>query len=429
MPSLTRETASEPAHDSAHDTTPDLARASDAVSERTTSRSRPHITQTGLIVVTAGVAMTFLGFAFGYVAFSVAGTLVLLATMLAAITTFSVPTLEVERVVEPRRVARGNAAHGLVSVKNAQSRPSRACTAYDRFGARSVAVDIPSLRSRRSIVVSYELPTQRRGEMIVGPLAIRRTDPLGLFVASRTVGTTASVLVEPKIFAVDPRPSGRLRHLEGPRSDKSNQGTMTFHSLREYTRGDDIRQVHWRSSARTGTLMVREHVDTSLPSTVIVLDTCTYHYNDDLFEEAVDVASSIAAASQGRNFPVRFLTTSGVAIVVRAGQRGQELRNLLSTVAADEHGSIPRTTGKVLHGHDHDTIVVVGGDIDTTDVINVSAMARRFSTPVLITLRENIGTRWNLGLHLDSNNAATILEGWQLGAPIRSTTGTPTGTQ
>ncbi len=386
-----------------------------------TKRGLPTITHTGAVALASGLAMTFLGFAFGYRAFSVAGVIIVLATMIAALSTLSVPALDVDRVIEPQRVARGNPAHGLVSVKNTASRRSRACSALETVGERSVTVDIPPLAPRRSMVVSYELATNRRGQMLVGPLAIRRQDPLGLFVASRTVGDTATVLVEPKIFAIDPRPSGRIRHLEGPRSDRSTQGTMTFHSLREYTRGDDIRQVHWRSSARTGTLMVREHVDTSLPSTVVVLDTCTYNYSRDLFEDAVDVAASVVAASQARNFPVRFLTTSGATLLVRAGQRGQELRNLLATLAPDDAGSLHRTTGHVLRGHDHDTMVVIAGAVTPADLVDVSAMARRFSTPILITLRPDSGPRWNLGLHLDGTNAATALDGWQLGPSSRST--------
>jgi uncharacterized protein (DUF58 family) len=386
-------------------------------------RGLPTITPTGIIVLSAGVAMMFLGFAFGYRAFSVAGVFVVFATIIAALSTFSAPALDVDRVIEPQRVARGNPAHGLVSVKNTKAQRSRACSAFETVGDRSVTVAIPPLGPRRSIVVSYELSTLRRGQLLVGPLAILRQDPLGLFIASRTVGSTATVLVEPKIFPLDPRPSGRLRHLEGPRSDRSTQGTMTFHSLREYTRGDDIRHVHWRSSARTGTLMVREHVDTSLPSTVVVLDTCTDHYENDTFEDAVDIAASVVAASQARNFPLRFLTTSGVTLVVRAGQRGQELRNLLATVATDVSGSLHRTTGQVLRGHDHDTIVVITGAAKPADLVDVSAMARRFSTPILITVRPGGGPRWNLGMHLDGANAEAALEGWQLGSSGLGNTG------
>jgi uncharacterized protein (DUF58 family) len=382
--------------------------------------SRPRITQTGIVVLLSGAAMGVLGVVFGYRALSVMSASILLGCLLAALSTLSVPVLDIKRVVEPQRVSRGTPAHGLVSVKNVRKRRSRACFATEQVGSRSVQVRIPALGPRRSIVVPYELATHRRGQLEVGPLVIRRQDPFGLFAASRMVGDTTTVLVEPNVMALDPRPSGRLRHLEGPRSDRSTQGTMTFHSLREYTRGDDIRQVHWRSSARTGTLMVKEHVDTSLPSTVVVLDTCADHYSDDLFEDAVDVAASVVVASQNRNFPVRLVTSSGTSLLVRAGQRGQELRNLLATVAADDRSKLDTATGLVLRGHDHDTLVVIGGELQLNDLSQVSSMARRFASPILVTLRPNGGVRWNLGLHLDGDSATSALNRWQFGTDVRS---------
>ena len=69
-----------------------------------------------------------------------------------------------------------------------------------------------------------------------------------------------------------PLPTGNTRHLEGPSSDTSPQGNITFHRLRDYVVGDDLRLVHWRSSARTGKLVVKHNVDTSQPYTVVLLD-------------------------------------------------------------------------------------------------------------------------------------------------------------
>jgi uncharacterized protein (DUF58 family) len=374
------------------------------------------ITSVGTTVLASGVSILILGYVLGYRSLSIAGVAVLLGVVIAAVSTMTVPQLDVARAIEPQRVARGNPAHGLVSVKNQQGHRSRACSAREVVGDRSVHVAIPALGRRQSIAVAYELATHRRGELLVGPLSIQRSDPFGLFEANRMVGEKVSVLVEPNIYPLDPRPAGRLRHLEGPRSDKASQGTMTFHSLREYTLGDDIRRVHWRSSARTGTLMVKEHVDTSLPSTVVVLDTNSAHYTADLFEDAVDVVASVVAASQGRNFPVRFITTSGSTLLVRAGQRGQELRDVLAAVAPDDAGAMERATGEVLRCHDHDTIVVVGGSLNLEDLVQVSSMARRFSNAILVTLRsEEQGPIWNAGTHLNGDSASNVLTRWQFG--------------
>jgi uncharacterized protein (DUF58 family) len=379
----------------------------------------PRITPIGGAVASAGVAFGALGVVFGYRGLSVAGAAIVLGVIVCAAITLWVPALEVARVVEPTRVARGNPAHGLVSVRNLRGRRSRACSAVEKVGAGSVRVEIPSLGSGRSIAVPYDLPTRRRGPLTVGPLAIHRRDPFGLWETSRSVGESVTLLVEPKVYPLDPRPAGRVRHLDGPTSDSATQGTMTFHSLREYTLGDDIRRVHWRSSARTGTLMVREHVDTSLPSTVIVLDTTAARYHGDSFEDAVDIAASVAAASQARSFPVRMVTTSGATLAVRAGQRGQELRDYLATVDVGDSGGMGRAAAEVLRGRDHDAIVVVAGDIAAADMAEVSAMSRRFATAILVTVRPEGGAIWSSGMHLDGVDAADALTRWQMSSSSR----------
>ncbi len=297
------------------------------------------LTAVGAGVVGGAIVVGGLGWIFGYTVLTGIGVAALVILVIAALTTRVVPDLTVERIIEPTTVERGQPAHGLVSVRNRTTRPTAACQARDRVidtgGGRvdeHVQVDIPRLRRGQSIAVPYQLPTTRRGVLQVGPLSIDRSDPFGLFVAQRTVGSAIDVRVEPRVIKLDPRPSGRLRHLDGPTSESASSGTLTFHSLREYTRGDDVRRVHWPSTARTGTLMVREQVDTSQPSTVIVVDVRADRYMHDDFEEAIDVAASMVAASDRLGFPIRLITTSGQTAAVRAGQHAGELRTLLSSM-------------------------------------------------------------------------------------------------
>ena len=398
----------------------------------------PSITPAGVVVASGAGAFALLGWSLGH------GALTMIAAGAAAgligswLATLSTPRLDVSRAIEPARVERGRRALGLVSVRNVGRRRSRSCTAVelitnDEPGAAAstkssvtVRVEIPALRARRSVAVPYELPTHRRGALRVGPLAITRRDPFGLWQARRPVGDAVMLLVEPRVYPIDPRRGGRARHLEGPLSDTAPRGTLTFHSLREYTPGDDIRRVHWRSSARTGTLMVREHVDTSLPSTVVVLDTRANRYRDESFEDAVDVAASVVASSQARGFPVRLVTSSGVAFVARAGQRGQDLRDFLTTVETDGDGSLRRAAVEVLRGREHDVIAVVSGDIDGADLNDVTSMTRRFASGALVTVgAATSGTRprWTVGLHLDGATAAEALARWQVTTTARSALG------
>jgi uncharacterized protein (DUF58 family) len=395
------------------------------------SRSLPTLMPAGVVIVGGAIGFLALGMALGYRSLVAIGLSGLVVTILAALTTQAAPRLDVSRAIEPLRVERGRAALGLVSVRNVGTRRSRPCLAIERVTngtARSdepatteVLVEVPDLRVGRSVAVTYELPTQRRGALQVGPLAIAQRDPFGLWEARRPIGDTVTLLVQPRIHSIGAGRGGRTRHLDGPISDMAPRGTSTFHSLREYTSGDDIRRVHWKTSARTGTLMVREHVDTGLPSRVVVLDTRTSVYAGDQFEEAVDVAASVVSAAQDRGFPVRLITSGGAVYTVRAGQRGQELRDFLTTVTTDDVGSLRRVTVEVLAGAERDQITVVSGALATGDLTELTAMTQRFAVPLLVTVRAAV--RWTAGQHLDGPTATSIFEHWSgvASAPVGKT--------
>lgn len=380
------------------------------------SRALPTLTPTGIALAGGSIVAGALGLGLGYLALSVIAAGGLAALLIGWLATFRMPQLEISREIEPLRVERGRAAMGLLIVRNPGRRRTRAATATEQLPATELAVDIPSLRGGRSTSVPYRLPTHRRGALQVGPLAVVRVDTFGLWRCRRIAGASTVLLVQPRVHAVNPRPAGRTQHVEGPTSDTAPRGTLTFHTLREYVLGDDIRRVHWKTTARTGTLMVREHVDTSLPSTVIVLDTRADRYAGDRFEDAVDVAASLVAASQRRGFPVRFVTTSGVMHLVRAGQHGQDLADFLAAVQPDDGGSMRQASIAALGGRDHDAILVIGGDVEPSDLAAITQMARRFGNKGLVTVRP-AGEQplvWPAGTHLDGPTAEAALARWRL---------------
>ena len=65
----------------------------------------------------------------------------------------------------------------------------------------------------------------------------------------------------------------RAQRWDSSTSDAAPDGTITFHTLREYVPGDDLRFIHWRSSAKLDTLLVRRNIDVSLPMTTMLLVT------------------------------------------------------------------------------------------------------------------------------------------------------------
>ncbi|MFV0307253.1 MAG: DUF58 domain-containing protein [Desertimonas sp.] len=378
----------------------------------------PTLTRNGAATAIGALVLAVTGMAFGYIALTAvaAGATAALATgWLAA---RQVPNLKVERAVEPARVQRGLSATAVVSVRNRGRRRSRSCTAVDHVGGDVMTVAVPPLPPGRTIAMTTALPTQRRGAHAIGPLTIRRQDPFGLWRSDRPVGAVATLLVEPRILPIAPRPAGRTRHVEGPLSDMAPRGTQVFHSLREYVPGDDVRRVHWRSSARLGTLMVREHIDTSLPSTAVVLDVDIDHYADshaaDGFEEAVDVAASVVAAAHAHGFPVRLVTSAGEVAASGTGQRGQQVRDLLARIQPAADADLGRAATTVLSARDHDVIVIVAGRLGLAELGPVTMMARRFASSTLVTIEPpaGAGPRWPAGDHLSGPTAVAVLRRW-----------------
>jgi uncharacterized protein (DUF58 family) len=193
--------------------------------------------------------------------------------------------------------------------------------AYDRCGEDRIPVPLLRLRPHRDTVVAYPVPTRRRGVVPVGPLRVSRSDPLGLVEVARTHGATAQVWVHPRTHPLAAVPAGITRSLDG-RVDRVPHGSITFATLREYVVGDELRHVHWRTSARVGELMVREHLDTSLPRTVVVLDNRAASWTGESFESACEAAASVIAAAVREDLPVTLHLVCGEAAVAAASRGG-----------------------------------------------------------------------------------------------------------
>ncbi|MFC6345518.1 DUF58 domain-containing protein, partial [Nocardioides hankookensis] len=137
---------------------------------------------------------------------------------------------------------------------------------------------------------------RRRGVIPVGPLLGRRQDPLALVRWNETWSDASELLVLPRMVAVDSLVGGAVRDQEGIPSDEISMSDLAFHALREYVPGDELRHVHWRSSAKAARLQIRQYHDTRRSHLTLVLDTASSSYADpEDFETAVSAAASIAA--------------------------------------------------------------------------------------------------------------------------------------
>lgn len=335
------------------------------------------------------MSLYFAGWALGYVELIVIAVACLLAVGVAVIWVLPRPRLRAEREIHPARVTRGGVAYCQVTLTNSSRRPSGTIRAEDAVGGEPIVVEVASIKPGQSKSARYRLPTGRRGVFAIGPLHMDRVDPLGLAARRQEWAAPMQLWVHPVTVPVEAAPSGRRLHLEGPLADKAPRGSITFHSLREYVPGDDLRHVHWRSSARTGTLMVRQHVDTSLPQTVVVVDTRAASHDDTSFELAVEAGASIALAAVERGFPIRVLTPDGKAFgglkdpitsqhlldrmaELELAEATPDLLGVATTLARDKGGS---------------ALVVVTGRLTSADLPAVANMKSRFEQAVVVLTR------------------------------------------
>jgi uncharacterized protein (DUF58 family) len=164
-------------------------------------------------------------------------------------------------------------------------------------------------------VCPIDVPTRSRGVFVRGPYTVERIDMFGLWVWHVTRTQPLEVLVHPRISSLSPAFITQAVTEAG----QASAGSSTVSTLREYVVGDELRQIHWRTSARTGTLMVRQYVDVTRPMLVILVDIDPAHYAsmDDL-DDAVDLAASMAVANVG--MPVEVHTNTGLHASLSSGR-------------------------------------------------------------------------------------------------------------
>jgi uncharacterized protein (DUF58 family) len=331
---------------------------------------RRGITARGIGVVGAAVALLWGGFQFGYPDLALLGAAAAVAVVCAVLFALWRPTLGVDRVADPDRVARGEPAAMTLTVRNTSRVRAANLVATDRCGPDAVPVPLLRLRPGKDTDARYPVPTTRRGVVAVGPLRVTRGDPLGLVALARTYGETASVWVHPRIHLLRAVPAGMARSLDG-RIDKVPQGTITFDSLREYVVGDELRRVHWRSSAKVGELMVREQLDTAEPTIVVLLDDRAVAHPQirdgtaDSFEAACEAAASIVAAAVREDVPVSLHLVSAV-------ETGPYLDILTEASLGD--GDLTRTLRRMRTQRLGDTLVYLTGPGGRKDLGEVSAL-------------------------------------------------------
>ena len=192
------------------------------------------------------------------------------------------------------------------------------------------------LTSGQQARATLELTPLRRGVIRLEDLRVLLPDPFGLFQRCRKIKAPVSVLtVLPRRFPLPPfeLPGGAAFKVSGEANTNTIGTSGEFVGLREYRPGDPLRQIHWKSWARTGRPIVKELEDTFYPRYGLIVDTFSSDRTDLQFEEVISVAASFAAAIDTQESLLDLMFIKNEAHIVTAGRGVERAEKLLEVLA------------------------------------------------------------------------------------------------
>ena len=313
------------------------------------------------------------------------------------------------RNLSPARVPAGTEAQVHLRLDNVSRLPTGLLMLQDRvpyvLGPRPRFV-LDRVEAGGSREVSYRVRSDLRGRYPLGPLQLRLTDPFGMCELTRAFSAYDTLTVVPRVetlprvrFTGEARGygDGRLRALALAGEDDVIP--------RGYRHGDDLRRVHWRSTARYGELMVRREEQPQRSRCTVLLDTrhVAHHGSgpDSAFEWAVSGAASAAVHLLGQGFSVRLLTDTGISVPGPDGSGGfggdssEAVGVVLDTLAvADQSdGTGLSPAYEALRGGSEGLLVAFLGSLDEEQCAVVSRMRRQAGTAVAFVLDDAAWSR------------------------------------
>jgi uncharacterized protein (DUF58 family) len=342
------------------------------------------LTRRGFVVF--GIAVLLLGFGQwgGYPLLRALGLLMRGAVIAAVVITIRKLNVAVERVVYPDRVERGKPALARLQVRNPGASRQPAMFALDGDAQR---IQIRPLVAGGHATYHYELPTKVRGKLTVGPLTLHRVDPFGLASNKLPTGETGTLWVHPRQYPARALVGGHPRHHhDGATTDDTLRGSVELQDVREYQPGDEVRHMHWKATARTGRLMVRDLIDPQQPRFTLLLDTRAGSLAAQEFEEAVDFAASLLGASARAGHHSRLVTSSGIDLPTPGGPHA-------ARVLLDELAQVGQTKDSALVPGVLSASRGVGGCLmlvttPSAELTSLAWLRHRFSVIFLVALGE-----------------------------------------
>lgn len=346
----------------------------------------------------------------------------LLAALLVSRTRYR---LACSRLLDPARVPAGLTATVRLRLENVSRLPSGGLLMEDALPyalgrrPRFVLDRVPPGVTRE---VSYPVRADVRGRYRLGPLSVRLTDPFGLSSVTRSFSGVDELIVTPAVMALPRITLG---------GDWASGGETTSRLLaasgsddattREYRHGDDLRKVHWRSTARVGEIMVRQEEHRLQSRAALLLDGRAGSHRGDgpgsSFEWAVSATASIATSLVQQGFGLHMVAETGRDLLPLTGQVSEGIvLEVLAGVATSRGTSLASATQQLHRTGLDGALIAVLGLLSAQDTEELARLRQGAGRCIAVLLDADSWTSRSSAMHQDYERSASRLEvaGWRV---------------
>ena len=274
--------------------------------------------------------------------------------------------------VSSRRITVSDTMKVDIRIDNPGRTPTTSARGDLPIGDNHERFSIPILATGQSRQTTVEFTAVSRAVLPIGPLSIRKGDPFGLVRHEKKLVDQIDVFIHPQTVMLNTLNAGIPRDLEGQPSGEIVDDDLDFYGLREYEPGDDVRNVHWLSSAKTGALMIRQYEATRRTDTALTISVNPDDYlGSDEFELAVSVHASIGVQCLLQNRPV----TSHAGNEHDVPRNSTEFLDSCSAITPDvnDNPNLAQTT--LAHAPDSSFYYITVGRLKSIDEIKHMALA------------------------------------------------------
>lgn len=343
-------------------------------------------TTRGWALLGAGLALIVLWPMLGDKELLLAGAFFILAQASAVVyIALHKPELTIGRRLGSTAVHNGDTVQVTLTLRNVGDRPTRGLSVIDEVEELGVAgFEVSEIGRGALVSATYRVMCRPRGVYQIGPVRAVASDPLGLAELPAEDGPVDHLIVYPTVESLSgfPMVRGHDPSMAASRPEHSQRGGEDFYTLREYQRGDDLRRVHWPSSAKTDELMIRQLETPWQSRALVLLDVRSSVYeSSDAFETAVSGAASVVTHLVRSGFDADLW--AGDPNAIDATRYGTAMEKL-ALVQMRSDIDIEAVASRIRQKGGGGALAIVTGTADRSLVAVQQLLARDYPTTVLL---------------------------------------------